>query len=949
MMEAVPGKLVWQSTKKRGKERRVVHQTRKGGMSQPTTFNPHQISPSLKDRLGEDTDVDVEVVLDGGQIVAVRAPGEDWTAPAPPPSAASGAGRGTGGRRSQPASRHGGSEAEATPSGAFRNPYNFIPAVPPAAEGPLSQHAPLGHDRYRKGHWSGRIHIEIVAETPLLIPDTANATEATEDTNRKKKGHKTFDIRTDAASRPLLPPTSLKGALRSAYEAVTNSRTGVFAGHGDKLAYRMPAEEGLAMVPARVVRRAECIELSLFFGTHEAPAWPELDEQGRLRPPKNEMYAAWLPRYRPRHRGDRSNWQTQEDKDHKSKAVCIVQRMTHYSQNNRGRQFSFSYWEVADWKPFDAGYDALDGDARCRTYDSRNDRGVGSWTVAHDDHGDIQCGWGYICATNQNIGNKHDERVFFVKRGANPYPFPVNSKFADDWRALVKNYQAQHRDAISKRRRNERRADRKDPWVYLGRDPGKTAWSRHVYAAGTEKLEAEALCYARADQHGDIHGLYPVMISRELYEVAPDTLLLDELLPARKCSGTDHKERLEQLSPADRVFGWANQHGGGAWRGQLRIGPVACKTEVDKAIERFDGDGLPLAILSAPKPQQARFYVAKDKDGTPQEGGLSKDDAAYKEGKGLRGRKVYPHHRSANAVDGYWSREDALQDAEHDIPSGEEDNRPDRIEGDGFREYVRRRGHEFTRRGERKELPNRDDQNRSIKAWVNPGTRFTAWIDIINLSEAELGALLWLLSLNAFESTNTGLFHRLGGGKPLGFGSVKIAITGLDLADGEGKAEEYSTLLPISDEAKSDKHFACAHGPDEAKDAALRFVRRFKESVETAYPRHGGRKGFAQISFVEAFLQAARGYDDDRPTHYPRNSRAPDPAGKTYEWFVSNEKTGRDAPPNNQHALGPLAGDPGLPYWPRSDQGPPQRGRPPRKGGSGHARGGSRRGRSGGR
>ena len=101
---------------------------------------------------------------------------------------------------------------------------------------------------------------------------------------------------------------------------------------------------------------------------------------------------------------------------------------------------------------------------------------------------------------------------------------------------------------------------------------------------------------------------------------------------------------MPELSPADRVFGWVNQDGHGAYRGNMRVGQAICETP--SPIEEFTLPGLPLAILGQPKPQQARFYVAASADGEAQEDGLSKEDAGYLPGKGLRGRKTYPHHRA---------------------------------------------------------------------------------------------------------------------------------------------------------------------------------------------------------------------------------------------------------------------------------------------------------------
>ena len=83
----------------------------------------------------------------------------------------------------------------------------------------------------------------------------------------------------------------------------------------------------------------------------------------------------------------------------------------------------------------------------------------------------------------------------------------------------------------------------------------------------------------------------------------------------------------------------------------------------------------------------------------------------------------------------------------------------------------------------------RDRQNRSIKAWVKPKVKFEFDIDVINLSQVELGALLWLLDMPS------GHYHRLGGGKPLGFGSVRLKVVSADLDVGENWGKRYTTFV----------------------------------------------------------------------------------------------------------------------------------------------------------
>jgi hypothetical protein len=54
-----------------------------------------------------------------------------------------------------------------------------------------------------------------------------------------------------------------------------------------------------------------------------------------------------------------------------------------------------------------------------------------------------------------------------------------------------------------------------------------------------------------------------------LFAISPEQLLDPSLHPAE-----NPQEDLAQLSPTDRVFGWVNQQGKGAYRGQLRLSSV---------------------------------------------------------------------------------------------------------------------------------------------------------------------------------------------------------------------------------------------------------------------------------------------------------------------------------------------------------------------------------------
>jgi len=727
----------------------------------------------------------------------------------------------------------------------FYNPYNFIPAPPPVTDGPLGQGKPVGHHRYHPKRWNGRITIKIDTVTPLLLPDAAN--------KKDNNGHKTLPLRKGPDGRPYLAPTALKGMLRAAYEAITNSRMGVFFGHDDRPAMRMNAQDGLSMVPARIVRDENNeLQVELLMGFTSGPP---SKSNGRWRVP-GAMYAAWLPRYN-RGRGGvarhAARYPDGELPQHGDEVWCWVRKC-----EKRGR--NFTYWRVTDIARSKG--ELL---SQATELETRGSHAL----VQGEAPRRIR---GIVCVTNQNIGNKHDERVFILECPDAPVykgRKPLTKELRDAWKELINNYKEIHKDELKDRSVNGEECDR-----YLGRDPGKTAFSRHICEPGAEDLKEEDLVYARFDENGEIIGLYPVMISRELQKASPAALLPKELHPATS---------LDELSPADRVFGWASQEGYGAWRGCLRIHSISCD-DAD-AVEELGEAGLPLAILSTPKLQQGRFYVAKNACGGAQDDGLSKLKAIYAKGKGLRGRKVYPHHAWACQQDGYWDYTQAFEEMEmpeEEPPPPNQDNRRTFcIKGEKpWREYIRRKGKSLTykknREPEKREITDvRDSQNVSVKAWVKPGVSFTCKMDVENLSPEELGALLWLLDLPE------GHYPRLGLGKPLGFGSVRITIDELELVSGEGRKKQFESLMPVElDEQER---------VTDEKLAQKKFVVPFKAEIARNYGSTNGR--FEDVPFIAAFLRAARGFDD-KPTHYPRVSEPPDPEGKNFEWFVENEKTG---------------------------------------------------------
>ncbi len=802
----------------------IIGVTNKKGGEIVVALNPTHLSPVLaelfKQNLTSLAGVAVEYEWAGGQVRKVCRAGETWKEPAPTPAT----------RKPSPEE-----------GSMFENPYNFVPAPPRKTTGTdLDDAPPAGQHRYHRGRWSGRIGVRLTTITPLLIPDAAQSRSAEQDKLADPR-HRAFGLRLDPDGVPYLPPTSVKGMLRAAYEAVTNSRMGVFAGHEEPLAFRHAAKEGASLVPARISDCGGFVDL--------LPGFTDIGHDGVPEKVDNNnhpvLYAAWIPQWKGAGKLLTSGNHLVRNRQ---PVWAELELWEHWiSKYKKPWTNNFDLWRVVRLEPGAPSDLTSFSPANAPRPLPPHEPGKSQRHLTPKK--DVDHAWksGWVCETYQNIGNKHDERFVFVEEN-HPQSGLLRGSLTPDlrrrWRVLIENYRAEHEKEIQQ-------GIQSPPALHCA----PCRWSRHIWKAKDEKrLEHGAVCYAKVKSRPsdgfEILGLYPVTISRDLYCCAPHEILDDTLLPA---VGPGN------FSPADRVFGWVKQGGRGAWRGQLRVGPVKCEQGKD-AIKKFDKDGVALAILGQPKPQQARFYAAENKDGAPLASNRRKG-GGYKNPKtdGLRGRKIYPHQRQT-LVSNYW---------EVDGPA---------ISAFAERFEEREVWPEFMRQpNPDKNNQTRSSQNRSVTQWVKPKMEFTFDVRVENLSELELGALLWLVTLDP------DLYLRFGGGKPLGFGSVQISLTGLDLRDGAALAEDYGRLLERGGGGQR-----MLVDTDPAKCSG---VRHAIQCFEDAVGHHYGNGRFLGAPFICAFVNACHG--GSLSVHYPRVGGKPNGRGENFKWFDENEKEGR--------------------------------------------------------
>ncbi len=672
----------------------------------------------------------------------------------------------------------------------FLNPYNFVrwsrpPQIFDDAETQLlGRCAPPPHDRYVG--LSGKIVCRLEAMSPLFISDSDLPEQSEED---KKTGHKTyrfFHYNFGDGDEPALPASSLRGMIRSVFEAMTNSCYAHFD-YGARLSYHLAAAESLKLVPGRVEKDVQGRwQLRLLPGT----ARLVINDR-----PRDKLYAARVERYQALSPGRRKMGPRRPEEfrpvkmdgfKNGEKCLAVV----------RDLQFP-PVWNVV----------ALGKD--------RSQLHPGAGERIYE---------GYLSINNQNIESKRFERFFFRDSKNTtgpelvPLPEDVRLKYGD----LLKDYQDRHRDTIKKWR--EKKHAPEQPWIEKDRGgrfiKKEAAFSRFVIGGPKETQDGD-LVYAMLSgsvQAPQVEFLVPVAVPRVGYNRKVAQLLPRHL---HKCDDYDH------LCPACRTFGWVYGHEDApdlpierrtAYASRIRF-------ETGRLIpgQRRQPPTLPattLTILSTPKPTTTRFYL-KPSNNRPRDG-MDDFQAGYdNQDNVLRGRKVYRHHGHAGERE-YW------------------------VGGD--REY---------------RTTEKSDQNRAIEGALLPGAKFEFTLNFTNLSPVELGALLWTLEMNGAQ------YHRLGFGKPLGFGSVRLTVANLFVTDFN---QRYASLA--ANDTKST-----------TEDERAEWLTQFKLAMGRAYETE-----FEKLPHIKELLVLLSDPQPDRPIHYPRTDVKPVEQGKNFEWFMGNNR-----------------------------------------------------------
>lgn len=264
-----------------------------------------------------------------------------------------------------------------------------------------------------------------------------------------------------------------------------------------------------------------------------------------------------------------------------------------------------------------------------------------------------------------------------------------------------------------------------------------------------ETVDAAGLTPARLERRGKswylwlLPGTSNQLPGKPAEDIKPAAWILRYLKKTKNLKGKNSNSPYHRRPPVEIPPGLG--HGDHCWAVMAKnndTGPQA-KAEEHPAragMLRFTGatlvsdekpfpEPVTLNVLSYPKPTTAYFYLCpKNGEDFKVENFKEIIQKSYDAEAWIRGRKFYRHHRT-------------VKPEEYRLPGGKE----------------------------------KDEQSRTLRDVMSRGARFSFDIFFNNLSEVELEAFLWCLTLGGKAC------HRLGYARPFGFGSVKITVEKVEL------------------------------------------------------------------------------------------------------------------------------------------------------------------------
>jgi CRISPR-associated protein (TIGR03986 family) len=515
----------------------------------------------------------------------------------------------------------------------FLNPYNFVRFLKEgrATDVPtmlLGRCAPPPYDRYLG--ITGKIICTLKNTTPLFISDSEFRREL-----REHKSYRFFHVN----GRQAIPATSLRGIVRSVFEATTNSCMTLFQldqRDGDDYPLEYRGSNAPNLTPARVVELNDTgAMLEVLDCSQNLPlgvrfvAPPALIKCGILLAyPDRVLYCqhGQVVTFDP----SRSKLPANSYDGMRVAAVVNLQPIFKPS-NAPPRRARYQYLQIIKAVP--------------ASQHSTLTVGIGQKLI-----------FGYLHLTGPNIENKHDERIFFDWNDNTPVPPSTLPKVTASF-AVVTEYNQRLQDYWERNEQQVRKLGNK-PWPIDARSlPHPSTFIRP-----NSKLTGGDLVYFELDSSGNVSLLRPVTMPRVPYKQTRQALLPKHLVSCDHFNQQVKGIKNLSLCPACRVFGWVKQQTSTdpdatvAYAGRVRFSDGVLRGEAKKMSR-----AIPLAILSSPKPTTSAFYLLNER--------AQPDfyDATYNMPNAqLRGRKFYRHHRTANPQE-----YERARDEQHDGKDGQ--------------------------------------------------------------------------------------------------------------------------------------------------------------------------------------------------------------------------------------------------------------------------------------
>ncbi len=670
---------------------------------------------------------------------------------------------------------------ESSNSSGFLNPYQFVGDQPWPENvsddlKPLVKSPYISHQRPHEGAISGVITCELETESPILIAES----------RKSKDDQQPLKFVKNAEGVPYLPASSLRGAIRTVFEAATNSCY-TFPDRKDELIfYRNSHLSQKKRIVPGIVQQNEQGELVF----HPLPGTEKLQVQNGTNYTERD-YAAWIVRYPKIKKSFDNRPYVSKILKHGERYYALLEQTVHVKRMKNGKEILIPIWAVQEvGKSMDLLHQTV-GET------SKVVEGYYYQTANHE-------------SNKSNFSSKHDERFFFESNDtAGVWPdLPIGSEIKTRYEQLLRESEVRLKP----------------------KEKEKDGTSDFVLHRKNWELKHELLVYGVYDSEFEqLIDLTPILVPRLAYHRSYRELVRED---------HQHCSCINELCPACRVFGWVKgskevdkQSAGYASRIAMTDGILIKDSQVNwkKMIVTE-----PLKPLGAPHPSAVGFYLRKKeskanetnetqftwKNGDKNQSG---EEPPY-DRKGadelmIRGRKLYYRHKKDTS--------NVLNDA-----------------------VAMKQGQN-----------NQNEKMIQKAELLKPPLTFEFQVQFRNMLPIELGALLWSLQLEE------GVFHQLGYGKPLGYGSCKIKITKLITQKNSLKCDDDSEMDGNNNVSKSEA-----------------YIELYKTALEQLYGKETNKK-FEYIPFINDLIKIKGNNRDDIPIHYPRLKNS----DKGYEWYSTHK------------------------------------------------------------